>query len=127
MIRAALLALLGGMAMVGCAFDQTKYSDTLSEPGTVEDSVYTPATHGSGTGMTMKGTLVFTSVDTQPVYATVFGCQHGKFIIYGRQLWERVKRGQSGTIYYREVYRCNHDGGDCHLVDYDFLRFEAQR
>jgi len=116
------VALLLCLLSIGC--NVTRYSETLTEEGVVEQTVFTPSTHGTGTGidMTGKGGISIVSVSTSPVWATVFRCQHGKFIIYGQGLWERMHGGQTVTISYREVYRCPRKEPDkCALVDYDFL------
>src|SRR5260370_1280703 len=76
------------------------------ETASVEDLIFIPDTHGHGTGFSSKGSVVFTSVDTDPIWAVVFKCQHGRFAVRGSEqkhhdLWQSVNKGQSVRIAYR--------------------------
>lgn len=107
----------------GCA--KTEYSAELTEPAEIMEVVYTPSQHGSGTGMgmSMKGTMVMTvnNVNIPEVFAVVFKCEHGKFIIQRRDIWEKAKIGMKVTVHYREVYRVTDKARS--LVKYDFIDF----
>ena len=117
MTRLCLVLVLMG-AMVGCC--HTEYSKELTEPATVEQTIFTPATHGTGVGPVTggKGGLTVVSVDTSPVYAVVFECQHGKFIVENEAVWRYLKQGDHVLVNYREVYCHKADG--LHLKKYDF-------
>ena len=115
--------------IVGC--EERRYSDTLTESATVVDVVYTPSSHGEGISPTVNfcdGSLgvAFTSIDVPAVYAVVFECQHGKFIVQSKDLWERMTEGLVVTVSYREVYMVDDKQGTRRLIDYDFLGAEPR-
>jgi hypothetical protein len=112
--------LLATVIFAACA--KTEYSAELSEPATVVEVVYSPSQHGSGTGMSMKGELSVTSVSIPEVFATVFECQHGKFIIERKDVWQRSHVGDRVNVRYREVYKVRK--GQRELVNYDFISVE---
>lgn len=118
-----ILGLLLVITVSACT--RTEYGPRLSESVTVEDVVYTPDTHGSGIapGFTSDGkmSVSFVSIDTDPIYAVVFQCQHGKFIIKDKATWEKATKGATGNVTYREVIAIKKDGR--HLVGYDFLTY----
>jgi len=107
----------------GCA--KTEYSAELTEPAEIMEVVYTPSQHGSGSGMgmTTNGTVVMTvnNVNIPEVFAVVFKCEHGKFIIKRRDIWDKAKIGMKVVVHYREVYRVTDKART--LVRYDFMDF----
>lgn len=121
-MRKILIFLL--FAIIGCDLPRTEYSKDLEEPAVVCETVYTPATHGEAFGPTMSlsGKIGFANVDvdTAESFAVVFKCQHGKFIVKRKDIWEKVKSGDKVSVKYREVYRVV-EGKDPVLVDYDFI------
>lgn len=121
MKRSAAILLL--LATISCG--RKEYSEELTEPAVVDQTIHIPSTHGSGIGvdMTGKGGVSIVSVDTSPDWVVVFRCQHGKFIIHSKEEWQRRVQGENVVIRYREVYRLKKDGR--HLIDYDFLRAES--
>lgn len=118
----ALTVLLGGCM-------KTEFSQELTEKAEIVEVVYTPSQHGSGIspGFSTKGTMVtsFTSIDIPEVFAVVFQCEHGKFIVKRKDVWEKAKIGMQVTVRYREAYKVS--GKERRLVEYDFLGFDAQR
>ncbi len=118
------LVLLLLLVALGCDLPRTEYSKDLEEPATVCETVYTPATHGESFGPTisLSGKIGFASVDvdTQESFAVVFKCQHGKFIVKRKDIWEKLKSGDNVTVKYREVYRVV-EGSKPVLTDYDFI------
>src|SRR5258706_15129696 len=59
-------ALLLALLLLGACNYETTRSGTLTERGRVAMTIYTPATHGSGTGFSSGGHLVFTDVNIEP-------------------------------------------------------------
>lgn len=64
------------------------------------------------------------------IFTVVFKCQHGKFTVEDRYLWERMVKGQDVDVAYKEIYEAtykdlNNDGKrdlvERKLVKYDFL------
>jgi len=123
----SLLAYFGIFAMIvslsGCF--KVEYSDELTERAEITEVVYTPSQHGTGTGigMSMKGTMVVTttSVNIPEVFAVVFKCQHGKFIVSRREIWEKSKVGMKVVVHYKEKYHVIDNRRE--LVKYEFLDF----
>ena len=108
-----------GIILAVMALPAEKYGPELRESALVEDLPFVPAGHGSGSGLSMKGDVTFTSVDIPARYATVFQCQHGKFVIEGEALWKSLTKGERVTVVYREkLDRHNR------AIDLDFLRVE---
>lgn len=156
-----LLLVIVGLALLvaGCRYTKKEYSSVLTEDAEVVDLVYTPSRHGSGSGagpsINMSGdvgiSFVSVSVDIPEVYAIIFKCDHGKFIVQSnkheesqkikslrenlkdghhkesqkiKSLWENLKDGQKVSITYREVYKNTYDGDkllESHLVKYNFI------
>lgn len=118
--------LVGAIAILlisGCGNEQ-HLSPEMTEPATVEETIYQTNQHGSGTGVSSKGSMVFTSVDIPAAWAVVFHCEHGKFVIEGqrekhRQLWQKLSKGDHVTVRYKEIYETR-DGKDV-LVGFDFI------
>lgn len=111
--------LLLSVALAAC----TEYGPELTEQGRVDQTVYAPRSHSSGTSVGMDGKVGFVSVSTPEQYAVVFQCEHGKFVLEGTQnaerMWRSLSEGDSVTIVYREGFRG--DGDERRLVDYDFI------
>lgn len=103
----------------------------LTEPGQVYDTCFVPAGHGQGMGLGINsdsdGDLVITphsiSMDIPARYAVVFKCQHGKFVIDGRngeQLFKRLNKGDDVLIRYCEVLEVRDhstNAVDLHFID----------
>jgi len=113
-----MLVLCLALALTGC-IGRYENGPELTERVVVTEVVYTPATHGSGVGMSTGGNAVFTSVSTEPVYAVVFQCDHGKFIVKRRDVWEQCVVGDTLVCHYREQFWVTET--ERKLVDYDFL------
>ena len=116
----SLIASVLAVALTAC--ENYTYGPELSEPGTVSEVCYVPAGHGSGVTIPISsgGGVGVTSVNIPARYATVFACQHGKFVIEGLETWRGLVAGQRVKIIYREVF--DESGAS---VDLDFLRAEA--
>lgn len=126
-MKKLLLAALVLVALVGCA--RTEYGPELTETVVVQDLVYTPATHGTGTGFSSKGSLVVTSVSTRPAWAVVFKCTHGSFIIEREDVFRQVAEGDTLTCFYREEFAVEYEKErevKRTLTGYDFLRVEKR-
>lgn len=108
----------------GC--EKTEYGPELTENAEITEVVYTPSQHGSGNslGVSANGTVVtsFASIDIPEVFAVVFKCEHGKFIVKRKDVWEKAKTGMAVTVHYREVYKVL--GEERRLIKYDFLGFK---
>lgn len=102
--------LMAMLTLIGCEETRQEESPTLFEDAVVTEVVYSPSRHGSGVGPTLDLTgsggigIAITSVDIPEKFAVVFQCQHGKFIVERKELWERLKEGQKVTIAYKELY-----------------------
>ncbi len=132
----------------GCQYQRETKSEVLHELAVVVNLVYTPPTHettieptlmgGKGLGIGVSGEvglgighgLQITSVDVPPEYAVVFRCQHGKFIVRHKEVYDELltHEGDTVEVAYQEVYREvfeTRDGRDTvlsrTLTKYDFL------
>ncbi len=135
------------LAVTGCQYQRTAVSEVLHETAVVVDLVYTPSTHetvlepslaGRGLGIGLSGGiglrigngLQITDVEVPPEYAVVFQCQHGKFIVQHKEVYDKLLEHEGDTVdvayqeVYREVYESK-DGKDTvlsrTLTMYDFL------
>lgn len=111
----------------------TEFSNVMIEPAVVVETVFTPSIHQSNIdiGLTTNLDLSFTprSINVPEKYAVVFQCDHGKFIIERKELWDKLKVGDKVVVSYREVYNVlstdkDRDGvreSSVSLVDYDFV------
>lgn len=113
--------------LLGCS--RTEYSSELTENGTVHDTAFIPKGHGSDLVLVPDSeggvSLSHVSVNIPERYAIVFKCQHGKFVIEGEKakaLYQKLDRGDSVLIKYREVYRITKT--ETNLVDLDFVDAE---
>jgi hypothetical protein len=105
MIKA--LSLVALCALAGCV--DVSFGPELTEPGRVEETHFVPGQSGTSTGISSSGHVVIGDISTDPVWATVFECQHGKFVIQGsderaRQLWAKLKPGDAVEIRYVERF-----------------------
>lgn len=63
----------------------------------------------------------------------MFECEHKiKFVVEGseqkhKDLWSRMKKDSTVTIFYREVYHVDNKTGQKSLFDYDFLDAKWKR
>jgi hypothetical protein len=113
-----LLVLVPLLFLVGCP--KTEYGPQLTEPATVVDLPFVPSGHGTGVGLSTKGSMVVSSVDIPERYAIVFQCQHGRFVIEDHpDIWKRLRVGQAVTVHYREVIEV--ENGKRAIVDLDFI------
>lgn len=102
-----LTMLLIAMLAVAC---EEKPRTLLHEEAVVEQSTFVPGQPcgGSGIGLDTDGSLSVHSFDcsTEDVYAVVFRCQHGKFVVRhgdrARETWEHVHAGDHVTNAYYE-------------------------
>ncbi len=142
-MRSCVLVFLCVLAIfsLGCKEVKQEASDILHEDAVVVETVYTPSRHGSGSSfgpsMNMDGDIGFSfhsvSINVPELYAVVFKCQHGKFVIEGddqrhKNLWERFSENDEVDVSYREIYRNIYKKVDGRkeliesvLIDYDFL------
>lgn len=123
--------------LTGCQETKIEYSKTFTETAVVLDLVYTPSRHGSDIaptiGLTGEGDMSFgitpISIDIPEVYAIVFKCEHGKFIINcdtpeRLKIWQKLEEKQKVVVMYREKYRTIYEDGRIisrSLEKYDFL------
>ena len=113
-----LIALCFALLIAGCV--ERHSSAIMTEPATVVDLLYVPSGHGDGTGISSKGSVVFTSMDIPARYGVVFECQHGRFAVEGREeLWKRMHVGEHVTVSYTEEYEV--DGKTQRLVGLRFV------
>lgn len=117
--------LLPLLLLVGCY--KIELGGELTEPAEVDDTIYMPANHGSGTGFDGKGRLTFTDVDIPAKYAVVFKCQHGKFSIEdsrGQELYKQLSRGDQVIIHYQEKFKVDTKAGTRELIGLHFVSAE---
>ena len=127
------LAVLVALAC-GCGpRTETVYSAVLRESALVYDVAYVPSGHGSGSGVGLTGggdlAVTSTSVHIPARWAVVFECQHGRFVIDGEAVYNKVRRGDEVTVAYREKYEDVYDDAGARvverrLVDLDFIGVE---
>lgn len=124
-----------------CSFEKTEYSQLMTEPALVVDSIYSPSTHESSVKTNLEYRFDWwdgdyrlmpvtrpTIVTVPPKYAIIFQCPHGKFVIdsqeNGERLWRKLTPGQRVVIHYREIFKVKYDDGKClyrNLCGYDFI------
>lgn len=102
-----LFALAIAVICSGCT--KHKNGPELQESAEIYETCFTPAGHGQtsgGMGMTYKGKMTYRfpqSINIPAVYAVVFKCQHGKFVIDGKRgesLYSRFSKGDKVTVVY---------------------------
>lgn len=132
------------LLIIGCETEriETEYSNYLYEDAKVIDLVFSPAMHGEGkgSGITVKGdsVSVITKISIPEQYNTVFECQHGKFIISGKEIYSKFHVGDLVQIIYREEYKVTHQKQKAstgekswkpvqkELIKYDFIEARMQ-
>lgn len=88
-----------------------------SELGRVEQTVFLPGQSGEVTTFSTAGHVGFGSVNMKPTYAVVFSCEHGRtFSINDKSVWQRLKQGDSVTIYFNKVLNIKGE-----VVEYRFI------
>jgi len=103
-ILAALWTLLAG-----CSETTKEASLDLTVPAVVTDLIHTPATEDV-IGVVYGGAPVYD--ETPEKYSVEFECTLGEFIARGdkgKELWNRLNRGQKVTLTYREIYTVTRD------------------
>lgn len=112
------------IALASVACYSTEYSDTMQEPGRVEQAMYFPGGTATGTGVSMTdGSVVVTSADIADRYAIVFSCPHGKFALKpegenAKRMFAHLKQGDSVTITYREVTHVRDGKRELYKLDF---------
>ncbi len=137
------------LAVAGCKSVKTEYSAELHEDATIVNTAFTPSRHDVGIGIKAydvggisydysgnpgiglgKSGMQISSSTVPEKYAVLFQCQHGRFIIERKEIYDRFNglEGRSVDVAYREVYQVTHekqDGVDKVidrvLTDFDFL------
>ena len=101
--------------ITGCSTSETQYSKIKTEKIKVDDVIYQPATHGSGSslGFTTDGSLTISdiSINTKAKYFVVFKCVHGKFIVEDSVMWSRVQVNDTGIWHYNEQFKIEYYNG----------------
>jgi hypothetical protein len=75
-----LFPLVIALVAAGCSIEQ-KPRALHTEGAVVEQVVFSPGHDCSGLGFSSSGETVFNDCSTEDVYAVVFRCQHGKFVV----------------------------------------------
>ncbi len=132
----------------GCTKTKQESSAILFEEATIVDVIYTPSTHDTKLGLTMMklgpvgigfdgntgirmgGGLQVSSVNVPEKFDVIFKCQHGKFIVNGKERYDKFEKhiGKTVIVNYREIYKTTYqekDGKDSIiervLMSYDFI------
>lgn len=119
-----LILVLSVMLIIGCG--KLEYSEVMTEPVEVVETVYTPSRHGTGVSPVINMTggggtsIAVVSVNLPEKHAVVFKCAHGKFIVDRKDVWEVSLVGKKGVAHYREVYKIIDNTP--HLIKYDFIK-----
>lgn len=123
-----LLAIAGLLTLISCEDIRREESRVMTEPAKVVSVVFTPGFHSSDVHPTIDFDgnigIGISSVSVPDKYGIVFQCQHGKFFIKSRELYNRLTLGQDVVVSYKEIYRCRYEDAmvkERVLVDYDFL------
>ena len=103
-------------------------SAVLYEDAVVDGLIYSPSHHSSrmDVGITTGGNLSLTptSVSIPERHGVVFKCQHGKFYIESKSLWQSLSQGDRVVIEYQELFKVEYKDGkeiSRELYDLDFL------
>lgn len=147
------LVCLVTLFLVGCQEVKQEFSGNLIEDAVIVEAVYTPSSHDRKLGLTafklgplgvdfsgnsglrIGGGLQVSGVTVPEKFAVVFKCQHGKFIITQKEVYEKFKdhEGEKVEVLYREIYRTTYEKKDGKLEvisrvleDYDFLSAEIK-
>jgi hypothetical protein len=114
----------------GPTYNQRSQSDTLHEPATVTETCYSPGFHHIDIDTSVDGdgniTITPVSCSVPEQYAVVFRCQHGKFVIREKRIWEKCARDDEVDITYQELYNDTYDRQTKKMVkrevyDYHFI------
>lgn len=116
MLVIAIVAILLAVFITGCDLIQPRpLPPILSETATVADTVYKPGTTSSGFRLNSHGHIILTDDSTDPTYAVILDCQHGRFAIEGsderaKGLWSLAapRKGKHVGVKYTEVYGKRH-------------------
>lgn len=126
--KCAVLSLLMIFVTVFCSAcgPETKieHSEIMHEDALIVETVYTPSSHEttlepsfggsgligfgpSGIGMRIGSGIQISSSEVPEKFAVVFKCQHGKFIIHRKDIYQKLKDHENQTVdvSYQEVYR----------------------
>ena len=118
------------LSLVGCQQTKREERGPLSEEATVIGVYYQPSMHSSNIspGMNFNGDINFNlvTIDVPEKYTIVFKCQHGTFMVEGKQRFDKFAEfiGKKVTVVYFEVFRNTYDKDELVksvLIDYDFI------
>lgn len=93
----------------------------MEEEGKIVQTVFNPGQSFSSTGITTKGSLHFSSGETDDSYAVVVECKHGTFVLKRKEVFEQVHQGDKVTLRYTELR--TDDGA---LVRYNFIGLQVK-
>lgn len=92
----------------------------------VDQTIYCPSAHSSSInpGITLGGDISFTSINVSVAekHGIVFKCQHGKFYIERKDLWEKLSAGDCVEISYKELFRAVYEDGK--LISRDLFKLD---
>lgn len=116
------------LLILGCRDIRKESSAILYENAVVDGLIYSPPHHSRDIdiGLTSGGNLSFTptSVSIPERHGVVFKCQHGKFYIESKSLWESLSQGDRVVIDYQELFKVEYKDGkeiSRELYDLHFL------
>jgi len=103
------------LVVLGCRDIRKESSIVLHEVAVVDGLIYSPSHHSSSmdVGITTGGNLSLTptSVSIPERHGVVFKCQHGKFYIESKSLWEDLSQGDHVIIDYQELFKVEYKDG----------------
>lgn len=104
--------------IIGCRDIRKESSAILYENAIVDGLIYSP----SNRGKSMENlSLTPTSVSIPERHGVVFKCQHGKFYIESKILWENLSQGDRVVVEYQELFKVEYkDGKEISRELYDF-------
>jgi len=110
MNKIKLLMIFGCFFIFGCdEYTRIEESEFLIETAVVDQLIYSPSHSSSdlNIGLTLDGDFALTPTTTSipPKYGVVFKCQHGKFYIGRKELWESLSVGDCVIITYKELFK----------------------
>ncbi|MDD3487426.1 MAG: hypothetical protein PHF35_03560 [Candidatus Moranbacteria bacterium] len=123
--RLSIVLLLFVTWAVGCGPEtKVEHSEVLHEDAVIIETVYTPSSHEpiiepsfggsgmigfgpSGVGMRIGSGIQISSSEVPEQFAVVFRCQHGKFIVRKKAIYQKLKghENQKVDVAYQEIYR----------------------
>ncbi|MEK9173064.1 MAG: hypothetical protein AAB594_00640 [Patescibacteria group bacterium] len=139
--KGAVILVLLSLGLIACEETKTEKSTILSERAVVVERVFAPPQHslkivnpdfdfGFEPGITIGDGIRIKSSEVPAKHATVFRCEHGKFIIERKSIYDRFDEGDTVVVTYQEIYRSvyNDKDGDGEkeqissvIIGYDFL------